>query len=210
MQESEKEWQQSNLQVFWGEVAPFDHLVQFYESEEIFMRTLEGFVGSGFIAGDSVIIIANAAHLQELNSCLRNHGFDLAQLAAAHQYIALDAHETLARFMVNGWPDEDRFNQTISGVIGLAKHKGRRIRAFGEMVAELWQEGHHGATVQLEHLWNQFAKTERFCLFCAYPKSGFTQDPSESIDAICTCHSKLVGGWNKSATEIYYKSSTPV
>src|SRR5688500_19228341 len=54
----------------------------------------------------------------------------------------------------------------------------RSVRAFGEMVAVLWANGHNGATVRLEHLWHAFCQSEAFSLFCAYPKTGFTQDAS--------------------------------
>jgi hypothetical protein len=35
------------FEVFWGEIAPCDHLVQIYEQEAAFMDSLEGFVGGG-------------------------------------------------------------------------------------------------------------------------------------------------------------------
>jgi hypothetical protein len=74
------------------------------------------------------------------------------------------------------------------------------------MVAILWGQGHNGATVQLEHLWNKFCETEIFCLFCAYPKTGFTQDPEESIKHICSAHTKMISGLEKSKTEVFYKN----
>jgi len=51
-------WQKSTLQVFWGELAPCDHIVQVYENDNIFLNSLEGFIGLGIIAGDGIIIIA--------------------------------------------------------------------------------------------------------------------------------------------------------
>jgi len=74
------------------------------------------------------------------------------------------------------------------------------------MVALLWSQGHKGATVQLESLWHEFCNTEAFCLFCAYPKAGFTQDANESIQRICCEHTKAIGGWDKSKTELFYKN----
>ena len=48
---------------FWGELAPNDHSVQIYRDDLAFMDALEGYVGSGLRANDSVIVIATAAHL---------------------------------------------------------------------------------------------------------------------------------------------------
>jgi hypothetical protein len=81
------------------------------------------------------------------------------------------------------------------------------VRAFGEMVAILWQQGHNGATVQLENLWNQLHGKNDFSLFCAYPKIGFTQNAAESIQKICACHSRVISGEAKPSTDIYYRSA---
>ena len=73
--------------------------------------------------------------------------------------------------MLHGWPDDARFNQVATGLIQRARGPGRRVRAFGEMVALLWHQGHNRATVRLEYLWNKFREEQEFCLFCAYSRS---------------------------------------
>jgi hypothetical protein len=201
------DWQKSNLQVFWGEIAPCDHVVQIYENDKVFLNSLEGFVGSGIIAGDSVIIIATAEHLLSLEILLTKQGFDISTLSSTNQYIALDAKETLSRFMVNNWPDEDLFMEFITTLLKRAEQNNRNIRAFGEMVALLWQQGLNGATVQLENLWNKLHKNDKFTLFCAYPKIGFTQDMNTSIEIICSTHTKIIDGHPKPSTEVYYQTA---
>lgn len=71
---------------------------------------------------------------------------------------------------------------------------GRRVRAFGEMVALLWQRGQTGATVRLEHLWHRICEERGLSLFCAYPRIGFTKNAEESIAEICAAHSKVLQG----------------
>ena len=97
--------------------------------------------------------------------------------------------------MVNGWPDEELFTNTVNDIITRARGNGRKVRVFGEMVAVLWAEGNAGATVRLEHLWNELQTHEHFPLFCAYPRSGFTQDAAVSMQMICDTHSKVVPGY---------------
>lgn len=201
-------WEKSSLQVFWGEIAPCDHVVQIYENDKVFLDSLEGFVGSGIMEGESVIIIATAEHLLALEERLRKQGFDLKDLIAAERYFGLEAKETLEKFMVNGWPDEKLFFQCIPSLINRAQKNNRKVRAFGEMVALLWQQGLNGATVQLENLWNKLHKNADFTLFCAYPKVGFTQDINTSIDIICSTHSKIIEGSPKPSTEIHYKNAS--
>ena len=207
MKDQHNDWQQSNAQVFWGEIAPCSHVVQIYESDEVFIATLLEFIIGGIKAGDCVIVIATAEHLNALNTQLRNLKFDVERLIADDQYLPLDAEETLAKFMKNDWPDEILFRLTIAGIIARAHRKNRKVRAFGEMVALLWAKGNNGATIRLEYLWNRFCETESFCLYCAYPQSGFLRDAKTSVQHICSTHSKMIGGWEKSSVHIYHRSA---
>jgi hypothetical protein len=199
------DWKNSNIQVFWGEIAPCDHVVQIYEHDAIFLNTLEGFVGSGFLSGDSVIVIATKEHLASLSKRLIAQSFDLGSLVRSDRYFPIDASEALSAFMVNGWPDERLFGEYISQIIGRATKNNRKVRAFGEMVALLWQLGLSGATVRLEHLWCRLHDQRQFSLYCAYPKNGFTQSVTDSLDTICKTHSKIIDGEDRPSTEIYYR-----
>ena len=95
--------------------------------------------------------------------------------------------------MIDGWPDETRFHETVDRIIVRARGPGRPVRAFGEMVALLWARGEQAATVRLEYLWNKLLKQERFPLFCAYPRVGFSQDAPVSLRAICAAHTRVIG-----------------
>jgi hypothetical protein len=200
------DWKISDTHVFWGEIAPCDHVLQIYENDDAFLDLLTGYVTGGIKAGECVIIIATASHLAALNDRLREEKYNVFSLKLSDQLIFLNAEETLNSFMVNDWPDEILFWYLVSGLVAKAKLRNRKVRAFGEMVAILWAQGHSGATVQLEHLWNKFCATEAFTLFCAYPRSGFTQDAQRSLMSICGAHSKMIAGMGKSQTEIFYKS----
>ena len=99
----------SGAEIFWGEVSPCEHLVQFYETDNVFLDTLEGFVSGGLRAGESVIVIATPTHRQILEQRLTSRGVDVDQARSQDQYIALDAEQTLGFFMKSGWPDDERF-----------------------------------------------------------------------------------------------------
>jgi hypothetical protein len=201
------DWQHSKSDIFWAEIAPCDHVVQIYETDTVFLDALAGFVGGGINAGDCCIVIATESHLKALEDRLTAYGIHIAALRADNRYIPLNAEETLSRFMVNGWPDEALFMTTISEVINKNRTNNRKIRAFGEMVALLWANGLNGATVHLEHLWNKYCEKEKLCLFCAYPRSGFTGDINDSFQHICSAHSIMIEGGQQQLTDIYYRET---
>jgi len=179
-------------EVFWGEIAPCEHLVQIYDNSPAFLDALEGFVAGGLRAGDGVVVIAMPAHLYALEQLLSSTGFDLDRARADDQYIDLEAEATLERFMQGGWPDEALFGSLVADLLARAGRGGRRVRAFGEMVAVLWSQGHNGATMRLEQLWHDLCLRQAFSLFCAYPRAGFTENAHVSIQEICAAHTRVV------------------
>ncbi len=172
----------------WSLMAPHDHICQVYGSEGAFLDALEGFVDAGFRAGEAVILIATREHLRDLEARV-----DIEPARAQGRYLAFSAEDTLAQFMVNGWPDAQRFTQVICGVLARARHGGHDVRAFGEMVAILWAKGHYAATVRLEHLWNKLLQVEELPLFCAYPRAGFSRGNLETISELHAAHSRVIG-----------------
>jgi MEDS: MEthanogen/methylotroph, DcmR Sensory domain len=182
----------NSSKVFWGEIAPCEHIAQFYTHDGVLLDTLTGFVGGRLRTGESTIVIATEDHIKGLEQRLSDSGLDVGVARSNHQYIAMLAEEALAKFMLNRWPDDKLFNDFVTGLISLARMKGRRVRAFGEMVAILWARGDTAANVRLEFLWQQLCRTQDFSLFCAYPKAGFTDDPSNSLAKICAEHSRVI------------------
>jgi hypothetical protein len=182
----------TELDVFCGETAPCDHVVQIYADDTTFLDSLAGFIAEGLKAEESVIVIATTPHRYSLEFRLRALGFNLAAAVKDDRYLAIDAEGALTKFMVGRWPDSDRFEPFVTDLLSRARKNRRRVRAFGEMVAILWAKGQSGATLQLEQLWNEFCKKEAFSLFCAYPRSGFTKDADASIQEICSAHSKVI------------------
>jgi len=181
---------------FWSSLPEREHAVQIYRDDRILLDSLEGFVGTGLRSGESVIVVATAPHLHELEKRLRGGWLDLDRFRWEDRYIAVLAQETLERFMVNGMPDEERFHQVANEVIARARGRGRRLRAFGEMVGVLWAEGKKDAALRLEHLWTQLQKRERFPLLCGYARTQLRLGHLESdITSICAAHTRIVPGY---------------
>lgn len=126
--------------------------------------------------GEGVIVIATREHLRALDENLSAFTVGMATNRLTDAYITIDAHEALGKFMVDRWPDDELFLEFVMGLVSRASARGRRVRAFGEMVALLWAQGNTAATVRLKYLWNRVCKLKSLPLFCAYPKAGFTQE----------------------------------
>jgi hypothetical protein len=177
---------------FWGEMSPCDHVVQIYKEYSELLDGLEGYVAGGLQQGDAVIVIATDSHVAALEKRLKRLGLPLEDLKERDQFIVLDAEATLARFMINNWPDQTQFELVVHEALARAHANGaKRVRAFGEMVAILWAQGHFAATVRLELLWRHMCDRDLLSLYCAYPRLGFTTDASESIREICAAHTRV-------------------
>ena len=179
--------------VFWGEMSPCAHSVQIYGNDAVFLEMLSQFAASGVRHGEAVIVIATPEHVAQLGIRLEGHGIDVRAAKAEDRLLLCDAEETLATFMAGGMPDEARFEAQVRALMARARGPGgRKVRAFGEMVAILWERHAYAATVRLEQLWTRLCEAERFELFCAYPREVFPKNASESISEICRLHSRVV------------------
>jgi signal transduction histidine kinase len=175
-------------------VAHWVHSVQFYGEDSSLLDELSRFIGAELGAGDAAVVIATKAHRDGLAQRLRSRGFDTATAIEQSRYIAVDAAETLAKFMRDEWPDADLFTEVIGSFLEQAAgRKTGRIAAFGEMVALLWAQGNAEAAVRLEQLWNDLARTYPLSLRCAYPMANFNrEDHGDSFLKICAEHSHVI------------------
>lgn len=202
------EWIPCNSETFWGEIALHSHVMQLYDSENVLLNLLEGFVAGGISVDECIILISTKEHLQKLEERLCDHALDLKKLKATNQYIALDASETLSQFMVNGVPDETLFRNTIATVFDRVRPTGKRIRAFGEMVAILWEQGNQAATIALEHMWNSYFEREAFSLFCAYPSAIFSAEAAFQLQHICEAHTTMITNAGEAKFDLSYQKIT--
>ena len=173
-------------------VAPHDHTVTFYDADADAVSEIGRFVAEGLASGSRTIVIATPAHRAALDEVLLQHPVDVDQARATGDYLALDAAETLAQFMVDGAPDPGRFRATVGSLVARAGENGRAVRAFGEMVALLWADGNVTGALALESLWNDLATDYEFELLCAYPATVLTDDTGlEDVREVCWLHSGL-------------------
>ncbi|HEY6204084.1 MAG TPA: ATP-binding protein [Candidatus Limnocylindria bacterium] len=156
-----------------GEPAVNGHAVQFYERDPYLLDSVSDYLGSALSAASAGILIATPPHRDGVAQRLTARGLDILGAGAEGRYVALDARDTLNRFMVDGWPDPARFDDTIGMLISTTRERASQIHAFGEMVALLWAEGNRDAAIRLEELWAELHTRHPFSLLCAYPIEAF-------------------------------------
>lgn len=188
----------------WLRGEKHEHVVRFYTEEEVLIDTLASYAAIPLEAGDPLVIIATKPHRDALAQRLHSRGFDLTNAIKHGRYIALDAAETLAGFMVGEWPSAPRFADLMGAIMKRARAAARseqaRIYAFGEMVALLWEQGKIEATIRLEELWNELAKAHSFSLFGAYPMGSFARtEHAGPFLKICAEHSHVASGHGEAA-----------
>jgi len=179
------------------DVSPHSHVVQFYTRDSTLMTSLTTFVATALRAGDAAVVVATDAHRRELRARLKAARLNVPQANSQHRLQMLDAHETLESIMVDGEPDRDSFFAAMAPIFGTARSAARtRFRntaAFGEMVSLLAKEKRFEDALRLERLWNDFARTTRMVLHCAYPVHAFAAPYCEDAYLrICREHTNVV------------------
>ena len=168
------------------------HAVHFYQRDIFLIDHLVQFAKEGLDKRETLLFVTTKDHRIDLHRRLLNEKIIAPFQVAKGVYIAMDATDTLSRFMVDDWPDQKLFMQEIGDMIKLIA-KGTHIRIYGEMVAVLWARGQYHAAIWLEKLWNKLATQHDFALLCGYPSSCFVGPEMEScFQEVCACHSDVV------------------
>lgn len=172
------------------------HSVQFYESPAFLMDRVAAFMAGGLEAGEAAIVIATPEHRASLEAELTKRGIDVPAARTAGTFLDLDACETLDMFMVDGMPDRERFINAVGRAIADARPHARYpiVRAFGEMVAILWANGHPDAAIALEEHWNELLGHHPFSLLCGYPMDILAKSSIEDVARIVSTHDLVERG----------------
>ena len=148
------------------------HEAGFYSDDGRLLEGLTQFTETALQAGNAAIILATDAHRNLLLRSLGAHGLDIGAAIEQGRYIALDADEALAQFIVNGMPDSVLFMKAFGELIGIATKAlkgGRpRVAVFGECVHLLCARGNAEAAIQMEKLGNQLVDEYDLNILCGY------------------------------------------
>ena len=177
------------------------HVVQFYGRDEELTEAV-----TDYLLG--ALVIATPEHRHEFETRLAQAGVDLAAARDDGSYLARDAAQTLSELMAAGKLDGAAFDRVIGTVIAAAGAGGRPVRAFGEMVALLWDDGLVSAAVRLEAMWEELGGKHPFSLFCGYRTDAVTRD-MDAFAEVCRLHGEIVGGRPGTARPFAFSREAP-
>jgi anti-sigma regulatory factor (Ser/Thr protein kinase) len=173
--------------------GPRDHVVHFYHSEEELATQAGGYLAKAIRGGGVAIVIASEKHQFAFERRLAEAGIDVSAARASGAWLVVDAEEALSQFTVNGKPDAGGFDVVIGKLVRRAAGRGRPVRAYGEMVAMLWEAGLLTAAIELEKMWNELIRKEKLALLCAYPAGSVAGElHSTAFTEVCRLHAAIV------------------
>jgi DNA-binding NarL/FixJ family response regulator len=171
------------------------HEAQFYSDDASFLVGFARFIEAALKAGNAVILVATDSHRKGLLDRLQAHGVDTGAAIEEGRYIPLDVTETLGTVMVNDLIDPVRFLKVTGDLFAAAakaaKGEHPRVAACGEGAPILWAQGKADAAIQLEHLWDEIAKTCNVDILCGYVLESFQREQESIYEKISAEHSAV-------------------
>ena len=180
----------------WNEVlrepSRGDHIVQTYQDPAFLAEAVGEYLGAGLARGEAAIVIARPQNTARFLRMLESAGLQPEKAIREEQLRLLDAEQTLARFMADGMPQWKPFHEAIGGLIAQVRLQFPTVRAYGEMVDILWQEGNRDGAIQLEEYWNELTRLQTFSLFCAYAMDNLDASAYGGLEHVCRNHTHFI------------------
>jgi anti-sigma regulatory factor (Ser/Thr protein kinase) len=169
-----------------------EHVVHFYADDSELVESVGAYLTGGVQAGEVAIVIATEGHREAFEAQLADAGIDPGEARHAGTLVSLDAAATLALFVRDGRVDREAFFEVIGGIVREAAALGRPVRAYGEMVALLWETGDVLAAIDIETLWNELGDELPFSLYCAYRSDSVAgHEHADALTRVCHLHSAV-------------------
>jgi hypothetical protein len=168
------------------------HDAQVFDDKTSLATTVAAYVEAGWHAGDTLLIVATAAHWSSIQQRLDAMGLPVAEAIDSGRLIVRDAWQTLAGLQWHERLDPVRFDVSVGRLVRTLVERGRPLRIFGEMVDLLAGAGDHACAAQLEELWNGLARRHPFRLLCGYSAASFGNPRARvALRRMCDAHQQV-------------------
>jgi MEDS: MEthanogen/methylotroph, DcmR Sensory domain len=168
----------------------YSHTCQLFDSEETRAEAAAAFLAEGFLSDEHMIVVVRPGRWALIVEALKARGLSADEPIAEGRLIVKDAVTTLAQICSRGRLNAFAFNAVMGAAVeGL---KGRRLRAYGEMVDILAERGDFDDVLELEELWNNLGEVLPLSLRCAYSAAHFVAvSTHRSLREICLAHTDV-------------------
>jgi len=186
------------------------HLVQLYGVDDpSLIRNVSQYLWGGLKRGGGALVIATPEHRGAFCRELDRLGARVESAVEEKRLVLLDAQQTISLFMPGGRLDWEKFEGAVGAAMrevspgsAQARANGAGLRAYGEMVGLLWDQGQFAAAIRLEQFWNKLLARSAFSLYCAYAIDIFDKEfQVGALDAILSAHTHFVPGETQGSLE---------
>jgi anti-sigma regulatory factor (Ser/Thr protein kinase) len=170
-----------------------EHLVHFYASVADLSERVGPFLADALRGGGTAVAIVTPEHRAAFDRELAAAGLDPAGAAAGGRLLWLDAATTVGSLLVDGRIDAVAFEREIGTLMRATTARSRGpVRAYGEMVALLWQAGDVSGAIELERAWNGLMHDVPFSLLCGYASAAVAAPELDAALAeVCRLHAAV-------------------
>ena len=135
------------------------HTVQLCQDERLLIGLVAALINTAFELYDTVVVIVTQKHKKDLGIALH------IEMLLNKKLLLLDAEEVLSQFMLEDWPEELQFIQTMETIL-FSDCPAGRVRVINELAGVLCAEGKAGAAIRVEELWNILVTRHRCSAMC--------------------------------------------
>lgn len=168
------------------------HTVTFYEEGPKFSGAVLDHVAEGLGNREGILLLITQQHWMTLRTELAQAEANVEEALEAGRLVVLEATAALAALRSDGVVSEQRFRELVEPAWRRVSADGtRRVRAVGELVDILWQEGSREESIRLERIWERFLAPRDIRLLCAYC-IRVLDDASPMVEEVVGLHEGLV------------------
>jgi DNA-binding response OmpR family regulator len=164
-----------------------------YSEDTSLLDDVARFAAGSLVAGKAFMILASESRRNAVRQRLQAHGLHIDLAVKQGRYLSFDVAHVPSSCMVDGWPDEARFWNATTALIMRAAQASRGdypgVALYGEGCASLFRDGQGDATIRLEHLCDELARTFNVEMVCGYPGVAPDHDDEDVFQRICSEHS---------------------
>lgn len=175
-------------------LASHRHQVLFCSSDAVLVEAFTRFIGGALHDGNAIIALVTETHQRSLQRSLEASDVDLALAIRQERYVSVNISRLLAGVMVKDRPDPTQFLNVTGDLVTAAARRATdryaKVMAVGECASTVWADGHVDAAIQLEHLWDEVAKSRQMDILCAYPMTA-REENLEAVRRLCAEHTAV-------------------